>query len=65
MSVDPMTAIAVFELIEKSITIGSKLADLIRRAKAGEVIPLEEIKADRDELDGLVGTWTDACGGDE
>ncbi len=44
MSVDPLTVIAVFELIEKSVKVGAKLAELIRRAKDGESIPIEEIK---------------------
>jgi len=63
--IDPATALAIFELIETSIKVGSKLSDLIRRAKSGEAIPIEEIKADRAELDSLVDDWDEACGGDE
>jgi hypothetical protein len=59
--IDPLTAIAVFELIEKSVRVGSEIAALITRAKNGEVIPIEEIKADQVELDGLVDEWDAAC----
>lgn len=57
MPLDPTTAIAVFELIESTINVGAKIADLIHRAKSGEVIPLDEIQADREELDRLVDQW--------
>jgi hypothetical protein len=63
MSLDPLTVIAVFELIEKSINVGSNLAGLIQRAKAGESIPMDEIKADKEELDGIVDEWDSACEG--
>ena len=63
--IDPKTAIAIFELIEKTVKVGTEIADLITRAKSGEVIPVEEIKADKAELDSLVDKWDDACEGDE
>ena len=63
--IDPITAIAVLELIEKTVKVGTEIADLIKRAKSVEVIPIEEIKADKLELDNLVDEWDDACEGDE
>ena len=63
--IDPITAIAVLELIEKTVKVGTEIADLIKRAKSGEVIPIEEIKADKAELDNLVDEWDDACEGGE
>lgn len=63
--IDPITAIAVLELIEKTVKVGTEIADLIKRAKSGEIIPIEEIKADKVELDSLVDEWDDVCKGDE
>ena len=63
--IDPITAIAVLELIEKTVKVGTEIADLIKRAKSGEVIPIEEIKADKAELDNLIDEWDDACEGGE
>ena len=63
--IDPITAIAVLELIEKTVKVGTEIADLIKSAKSGEVIPIEEIKADKVELDNLVDEWDDACEGGE
>ena len=58
--IDPATAIAVFELIQKTVKVGAELTELIQRAKNGEAIPIEEIKADKVELDALVDEWNSA-----
>ena len=63
--IDPATAIAVFSLIEKTVKVGAEIANLIQRTKNGESIPIEEIKADKVELDSLVDEWDAACEGDE
>jgi len=65
MSVDPQTAIAVFELIQKTVTIGGQINDLVNRVKAGETIPIEEIKADRAEVNAKADEFAAACEGDE
>jgi len=63
--IDQATAIAVFSLIEKTVKVGAEIANLIQRTKNGESIPIEEIKADKVELDSLVDEWDAACEGDE
>ena len=65
MNVDPQTAFAVLELIEKTVKVGVELGTLIKRAKSGEAIPMNEIKADKAELDSLVDDWDEACEGGE
>lgn len=59
-NIDPKTVMLVLTAVEKGVSLTAKLADLIARAKAGEVIPPEEILADKAEVDSVVSRWETA-----
>ena len=61
MSIDPNTAAAVLELFRVGVKVTTQLASLAERARNGETIPIEEIKADREEVNSVVDAWDEAC----
>lgn len=60
---DPVTLIALMELFGEYITLGTTLGNLIKRAKAGETVTDDELKAARQEMKDAVAGWDAVAAG--
>jgi len=55
---DPASIGLLITLISEGVGVVKEIADLAQRVKNGEVIPIEEIQAAREEIDDAIKNWS-------